>query len=661
MKKCISVLSIVLVLTLLVTSFTTTAVFAEETPATAITFSDGFDEVTTLEAGTLNYYVVEVNKPELTLTAQSSNETILKVKMTADSDNPGDYNLVVAAYKVGNATVTLTASDGTTVTQNLAVQEGSAERNYTISSDTTKDFALPKGNSYLMKIHYESYDVNNTYPLLVTDEDSPVLKIEQFSIDYDNNDYYYRIEAIGNDGETATLYMSGSHYIPEELCSVTIAENDFLRLDTTSTYVCNVYDSYSFIAYTNSATPPELNTVNGILFTEYVGKVDGGYEYRFESLDEGDDLILVSQNGETASFAVHVDDDVQPSVVSDAPQNITLEKGKSYTYKVSIMGGGEPTFVASTNGVVTVQKGKKDGINYYCQVTAIGENQSTTTLKVTFPNSGDPDYAVELGNITVTQQEMKSDTNADFSLKQGASYQFKITNATSFTAGTSGVFSITKVRTDGNDTYYKITAIGKPGQQAGFYMSVPGQAAKKVCVVTVAPSVTMKSDTNSNFSVKQGSSYQFKITGATGFYAGSSGVFNIQLVRKDGNDSYYRVTAIGKPGQQAGLYMSASGYAQKVCVVTVAEPDPITITSDTTYDFALSKNATYQFKLTAPGASTLNFCAGTSGVYSIALVKHTGNDFYYKITAIGQRGQETGLYASVPGQPAKKICKVSIK
>jgi S-ribosylhomocysteine lyase LuxS involved in autoinducer biosynthesis len=661
MKKCISVMSIVLVLTLLVTSFTSTVAFAEETTPTTITFTDGFDTVTTLEAGTLNYYVLEVNKPELAVTAKSSDETVLKANITADKDNPGDYNFVVAAYKTGSAAVTFTASDGMSVTQNLTVQEAGTERNYTISSDTTKDFALPKGNSYLVKIHYESNDVDNTYPLLVTDEGSKILKVEQFSVDSANNDYYFRVEAIGDDGETGTLYMSGSHYIPEKLCSVTIAENDFLRLDTTSTYVCNVYDSYRFVAYTNSVTPPELITFNSNLYTEYVGKVSGGYEYRLEALEEGDNLVQVSQNGETASFAVHVNYDGQPSVVSDSAQNISVEKGTSYTYKVSIMGGGEPSFSAGTDGVVNVQMVKKDGINYYCQVTAIGEPQSTTSLSVTFPDSDNSDYTINLGTVTVTQQVMKSDTNSNFSLKQGSSYQFKITNATSFSAGSSGIFSITKLRTDGNNTYYKITAIGKPGQQTGLYMSAPGQAAQKVCVVTVAPPITMKSDTNVNFTVKQGSSYMFKITGATAFFGGSSGVFKIQLVSRSGSDSYYRITAVGTPGQQTGLYMSASGYSQKVCVVTVAAPAPITITSDTNYDFSIARNSTYQFKLTAPGATTLNFTTGTAGVYKIALIGHTGSDFFYKITAIGLSGQETGLYASVPGQTAKKICKVAIK
>ncbi len=653
-------MSMILAFTLIFTTFGSTAVFAEETNPTTMTFSNGFDTVTTLELGTQNYYELELNRTDLTVQAQSSDDTVIKAKLEKDSDNAGYYDLTLAAKSTGDATITVTASDGTTVTRNLTVQSTGIEKNYIISSDTTKNFALPKGNSYVMKIHYESYDMDFSYPLLVADDDSTIIKTQILYTDYDNSDYYYRVEAIGNEGETGTLYMSGSNYIPEKLCTVTIAENDFLRLDTTSTYVCNVNDTYRFVAYTNAATAPEVSTFNDKVSAEYFGKVPGGYVYMMKAEQEGDSVVQVSSNGETSSFAVRVNYGEQPSIKTDGPGTLTLKPGESYTYKVRIMGGGEPVFVADTAGVLSVQNAVKDGTDFYCKVTATGQPQSTTSLSVTFPDSNDDSYNVKLADITIDKPQMKSDTNYDFSVKQGASYMFKITGATSFHAGSSGVFNVQLVSKSGDDSYYRITAVGAVGQQTGLYMS-NGTVSQKACVVTVAPAVTMKSDTNQNFTVKQGAGYMFKITGATSFHAGSSGVFNIQLVSKSGNDSYYKITAIGKPGQQTGLYMSASGYSQKICVVTIAAPDPVVITSDTNYDFAIAKNSTYQFKLTAPGASSLNFTPGTSGVYSITLIKHVNNDFYYKITAIGNSGQKTGLYASVPGQNPKKICVVAVK
>ena len=667
MKRIISVMSIILSLTLIMTTFGGTIAFATETDPSIITFTNGFDTVTTVQLNSLNYYEVHVSKPEVTLQVTSSDESILKGKLQADTDNPGDYTYILAACENGEATITFTTSDGTSMSKKITVEGSGTERNYTISSDTTADFALPKGNSSIIKIHYVSNDSDNSYPILATNDQETCSKAELIEIDTDNDDYYYRVEAVGNDGETGTLYMSGSNYIPEELCTVTIAENDNLRLDTTSTYVFNTMESYHFVAYTASAIPPQISSYNNRVDVEYVGKVSGGYEYSMQAFTEGCSMVQATLNGETSSFAVFVNDSNPPSVKSDTAKNITLAKGDSYTYKVAIMGGGVPNLVPDTDGVLSVQTVKKDGINYYYQVTAIGEPNSKTALTVTFPDSGDEDFNAAIGDITVTDPKvvvMKSDTNVNFSVKQGATYTFKLTGATSFTSGSAGVFKIDLISKSGSDSYYRITAVGQAGQQTGLYMSAPGVAAQKVCVVTVGAAqnaVTMKSDTNVNFSVKQGSTYTFKITGATSFHPGSTGVFKIDLISKSGTDSYYRITAIGQPGQQTGLYMSAAGNVQKICVVTVSAPAPIVITSDTNYDFAIAKGASYQFKVTAPGTQTISFCAGTGGVYQISFIKHTGNDFFYKITAVGQKGQETGLYASVLGQTAKKLCKVSIK
>ena len=674
MRKSIHVWSIILALSLIITSFGSTVAFAAETGQSAISFTDGFDAVETVELKSIHYFELEVSDPALTLAASSSDENVLSVNLQKDNENPGYYEFSLTAWATGDATVTFTASDDTTVSRKITVEDTGADRGYTISTDTTKDFSLPKGSSRVIKIHYESDNLDHySLPVLVTDDQESSLETKLLDIDYDNNDYYYLVYALGSEGQTGKLYMGSSDYIPDLLCTVTIGSNKNLRLDTTSTYVCNVFDSYRFIAYTNSSTAPEVNTYNDLVSVELLGKVAGGYEYRMDAAgDEGDSLVEVTSNGETASFPVLINYDNPPAVKSDTSKNITLAQGSSYTYKFTIMGGGEPQFVADTAGVLSVQLIKKDGLNYYCQVTAVGEPKSSTSLSVTFPDSGNEDFDVKVGSVTVTEPTgviMKSDTNSDFSIKQGSSYTFKITGATSFNPGSAGVFQTQLVSKSGNESYYKVTAIGQPGQQAGFYMSVAGQPAQKVCVITFTAEqnspVLMIYDTISEFSIKKGASYTLKITGATSFNPGSSGVFQTQLVSKSGNDSYYKVSAIGQPGQQAGFYMSVAGQpAQKVCVITVGAAGgttPIAIQSDTNSDFSLAKGAGYQFKITAPGATAVNFTPGTSGVLAVALVAHTGNDFYYKVTAVGLKGQQAGIYVSVPGQTAKKLCVVTVK
>ncbi len=581
MKKNIRFMSLILVLTLVISVFGSTVSFAADTQATEITFSDDFDTLETVQLNSMYYFVAEVNKPELTLTAASSDDSIIHIEREKLSENPGTFYFDLAACKNGEATVTFTASDGATVSRKLIV-EGTGEPSYTISSDTNDDFSLAKGSSSFIKIHFENNDMDTfTSPTLSPSNDK-ILKITMVNFDEENDDYYYRVDAVGSLGQTDDLYMGAYGFIPKKLCTVSIAANKDLRLDTDCEYTCNIGETYRFVAYTGSATAPVVSTNNSVISTTYIGKVSGGYEYRMEALESGNSLVMVQLNGEKASFPVSVNqEDEFPEVTSDTSSKVTLAQGASYTYKLTIMGGGEPRVVAGTGGVLSVQMVKKDGINYYYKVTATGKPSDQAGLYVIFPNGRYDDYSVNIGSVSIKESSSviapKSDTNTNFTLKQGASYTFKITGASSFYAGTSSVFKTEQVKRYGNDVYYKITAIGKPGQSTGFYMAAAGQPVQKVCVVTVgaaAATTVLKSDTNVDFSIKQ--------------------------------------------------------------------------------------KASYQFKITAPGIKSINFNTGTAGVFGITFVRHTGDDFIYKITAIGKPGQETGIYASVPGQTAKKLCKVSI-
>lgn len=669
MRKSFKAASVLLALVLLCSMVFTPALASAATEDPTVITCDDFDAASTLALNARASYDVGLSNEDASLTVQSSDDSVVKASLEADSENPGYYTLVLEAWKAGEASVTLTTSDGVSKARDITVEDTGDGPDFTESSDTTSDFSLPANNSCIVKIHYESDNLNTiTLPTLVSDNES-VIHTEMVKEDFDNNDFYFRVDAAGSNGKSATLSMGSSDYLQtQKLCSVTIADNKNLRIDTQSTYVCNVNDTYSFMVYTNSSSAPVVTTSNDLLSLDSAERVDGGYKYVIEANDTGDSLVQVVLGDEVAGFAVTVNYDDPPSVVTSDPKEVELHKGDTYTYHFAIMGGGAPQFVTDPLDAVAVQSVQKDGINYSCTVVANGAVGSTSELSVTFPDSGDDSFTVDAGKITVTQQPgtyMASDTNNDFTLGYGKSYLFRITGATSFYAGSDGAFKIEKVSKSGNDTFYRITATGKPGSAAGFYMSAADRDPVKVCVVTVG-NVAMTSDTTSNFSLAKGASYQYKIT-APGianasdihFTAGSSGVLQTVFVTKSGNDFYYRITATGNPGQQTGIYVSVLDQAaQKINVVTVKS---IAVTSDTNSDFSLAKGKSYQFKITAPGASTVNFVAGSSGVVSVAYVSHSGNDFYFKIAAVGKSGQTTGIYASVPGQTANKICAVTVK
>lgn len=86
------------------------------------------------------------------------------------------------------------------------------------------------------------------------------------------------------------------------------------------------------------------------------------------------------------------------------------------------------------------------------------------------------------------------------------------------------------------------------------------------------------------------------------------------------------------------------------------------VISDTTVNFTLKRGSAYCFKMTVQNSSTLvpSFTAGNGSVLKTQFVAKAGNDYYYRVWAVGTPGQSTGVYTTLPGQNAQKHCTVTI-
>ena len=109
----------------------------------------------------------------------------------------------------------------------------------------------------------------------------------------------------------------------------------------------------------------------------------------------------------------------------------------------------------------------------------------TGTAVVTSP-------VVAAGQDVLAAASVRSDTTLPFTLKRGSAYCFKMTvvngnegTVPNFTVGNGGVLKTQYVTKIGNDYYYRVWAIGKPGQSTGVYTALPGQNPQKHCVVTI--------------------------------------------------------------------------------------------------------------------------------------------------------------------------------
>ena len=97
-------------------------------------------------------------------------------------------------------------------------------------------------------------------------------------------------------------------------------------------------------------------------------------------------------------------------------------------------------------------------------------------------------------------------------------------------------------------------------------------------------------------------------------------------------------------------------------VVAAAQNVAASVRSDTTLPFTLKKGAAYCFKMTVVNGNDLvpNFTVGDGSVLKTQFVAQIGNDYYYRVWAVGAPGQSTGVYTTLPGQNAVKHCIVTI-
>ena len=86
------------------------------------------------------------------------------------------------------------------------------------------------------------------------------------------------------------------------------------------------------------------------------------------------------------------------------------------------------------------------------------------------------------------------------------------------------------------------------------------------------------------------------------------------------------------------------------------------VVSDTTLPFTLKRGSAYCFKMTVNGSMTAvpSFTVGNGDVLKTQFVAKVGNDYYFRVWAIGTPGTSTGVYTTVLGQNAQMHCTVAV-
>ena len=159
------------------------------------------------------------------------------------------------------------------------------------------------------------------------------------------------------------------------------------------------------------------------------------------------------------------------------------------------------------------------------------------------------------------------------------------------------------------------------------------------------PSVTgFESDTNADLTVD--GRYQFRITsldGHTPVLTVNNSNFTVTLASQSGRDYFYVITCAGTPGSTAAV--SVDG---KYLLTATVGGSASGVVSDTTHPFTVAQGGTYQFRLTA--AARPSFAAGSAS-FTVEYAGQEGNDYFYKVHAVGQAGDGCGFYINGEAQP----------
>ena len=349
---------------------------------------------------------------------------------------------------------------------------------------------------------------------------------------------------------------------------------------------------------------------------------DSGYDY----YDISQQVSYQDSNYNITAIASEAFDNTQATEITAAI------KDSSIWLSVGTEDAGYISLAAIENGTITAKAIPAVGYQFDGWYQPEGEDRISSSKSLVLTEDTGYELVAKFKPATYT-----CDTTYDFSVK--GSYQIKITSkngqAPTFIVGTSGVFNASFVNKIGNDYFYKLTAVGQIGAKAGIYVN-----GENLLIATVGAHVpTFTSDTNNDFNVN--SIYQIKITSKDGkiptFAIGTAGVFTAKFVSKVGNDYYYKLIAIGQSGAKAGVYVNGV----KLLVAAVGT-SVYSVKCDTTSSFKVKTGASYTFKLTA--ATKPSFGVGSSNVFNVVLVKIAGNNYFYKITAIGKAGTGCGFY-----------------
>ena len=313
-------------------------------------------------------------------------------------------------------------------------------------------------------------------------------------------------------------------------------------------------------------------------------------------------------------------------VVSDTTVNFTLKRGSAYCFKMTVVNGNAMTPSLSLIHI------SYDNLQAAIEKLEFRADMSELQSLVDEANTFDPDDYIQdeafdtFKSVLAEAEELLANANAD-----QADVDAKAE------ALTRAMAALRKI--PNKDELNKL--IAEMEQK-----DLDGYTDRSVAAFKAALSVakTVAADANAD--------EQAVAKAYTNLEAAANNLVKAEKPSTGNSGKGSTSANVGNAYGAAGVVSAAQGVtSQKAYVV-----------SDTTVNFTLKRGSAYCFKMTVVNGNSMvpSFTAGNGDVLKTQFVAKVGNDYYYRVYAIGTPGQSTGVYTTLPGQNAVKHCTVTI-
>lgn len=367
----------------------------------------------------------------------------------------------------------------------------------------------------------------------------------------------------GEDPQTLTVKEGASLTVPDGK-TLTVKQDGELRVDSGGELHVNKGGTLEIQqngSVTNEGTIHNSGTISGT--------VDGsGSLVQYVMSVKLDPAALSLTKGQTATLTATVEPDNATS------KAVVWNSNHTGVATVTENADGSATVTAVSAGVAAITVTAEDGSGASASCTVTVKNPDPDPDPDPDPGKpsggsgwNEPSIGAEMpiaepeeaGQSGAFSQPVGCVSDMLGEVSVSGAYQFRLTS----TNGTAPVveldstnFRAVLASQEGNDYFWKVYAVGLPGQVCT--VKVNGTAVARLTLISSIFG-GVSSDTTAPFTVPQGGSYQFRLTAIEPpkLSAGSSS-FTVEYVGNEGFDWYFKVVAVGKPGDGCGFYINGA-------------------------------------------------------------------------------------------------------